>query len=139
MEAVALGLVGLLLILLGAAGAAIAVARRELVLVRGDFDDAVEAARHARRELEQDRRLRVLEGELVVVNTPKPDDQSIRGVVRQELESGLLVLTGAVYLERDVDHGRQVVREVPAGDVAVAGPKLGSWVQILYAPPGQES
>jgi hypothetical protein len=138
-QAVALGLAGLLLVLLGAAGAVIVAVRNVADRLEAERDDAIRHLRACQRDLEQSRRLRVLEGELVVVNTPKPDDQSVRGVVRQELESGLLVLAGADYLERDHDRGRETVRVVPVGDVVVAGPKLGSWVQVLTAPPGQEA
>lgn len=139
MQALAFGLAGLLLTLVGVLATIVLTTRHRLADVERECDDARAAARHARHELATDKTRRVLEGELVVVNTPKPDDQSVRGVVRQELESGLLVLAGAVYLDRDRDRGRDTVREVPVGDVVVGGPRLGGFVQVLYAGPGQES
>lgn len=139
MQAVAFGLAGLLLTLVGVLATVVLTTRHRLADVERECDDAREAARRARHDLAHAANRRVLEGELVVVNTPKPDDQSVRGVVRQELESGLLVLAGADYLERDHDRGRETVRVVPVGDVVVAGPKLGSWVQVLAVPPGQEA
>lgn len=72
-----------------------------------------------------------LVGELVVVNTPQPDDQSLRGIVRHELDNGGLVLTAAVYIDRE--HGRggeSTPVEVPAGDVYVPS---YSWAQIVQA------
>lgn len=139
MQAVLFAAVGVLLVLLGAATATLEVARRSILATREDLDEAIDAARRRGHELEQARRARVLEGELVVVNTPKPDDQSIRGVVDRELDNGLLCLKAAVYLERDVARGRETVREVPVGDVVVAGPKLGGFAQVLVATPGQEA
>lgn len=61
-----------------------------------------------------------LEGELVIVNTPAPDDQSIRGVVVRELNDGGLLLAGAVYLERVTARGGlEEVQERHVGDVIV--------------------
>lgn len=70
-----------------------------------------------------------LEGELVIVNTPRPDDQSIKGVCVRDLgRAGGMVLEAAVYLDRGIEHGREVPREVPAGDVVV---DRYSWAQIV--------
>lgn len=72
-------------------------------------------------------------GKVVVVNTPRPDDQSIRGVVTRELEDGGVVLTAAVVLETVVDRaGESSVEERPAGDVVV---RRVSWVQELPPEP----
>lgn len=139
MQALAFGLAGLLLTLVGVLATIVLTTRHRLRDVERHLDGAQERAHRLGRELAEAAHSRVLEGELVVVNTPKPDDQSVRGVVNRELESGLLVLTAAVYLERDRARGRDTVREVPVGDVVVAGPKLGGFVQVLYAGPGQES
>lgn len=77
--------------------------------------------RAARLECELDsRRQDPLEGELVIVSTPKPDDQSIRGLVTRTTPAGGLLLTGAVYLERQtVRGGREEVVEVPAAGAIV--------------------
>lgn len=72
---------------------------------------------------------RPLQGEHVIVNTPKPDDQSLRGFCVEELSRDRLRLTGAVYLEPD---GRSGVVEVPAGDVVVPA---YSWAQVIPPPP----
>jgi hypothetical protein len=94
-------------------------------------------ARELERKLEQ--RRRPLEGELCVIHTPKPDDQSLRGVVRAELDRGALVLSAAVYLEREGgERGGEVLREVPVGDVVIPA---YSWAQIAASgalPPSQE-
>lgn len=139
MQAVAFGLAGLLLVLVGAALTALVAARNVADRLEAERDAAGQRLRLLGRELEQAKRTRVLEGELVVVNTPRPDDQSVRGVVEQELDNGLLVLKGAVYLERIPGRGREEVREVSVGDVVVAGPRLGGFAQVLYAGPGQEA
>lgn len=81
------------------------------------------------RRLELERGRRRLEGELVVANTPRPDDQSIRGVVVRELDGGGLELRAAVYLERELERGAETVREVAAGDVVL--PRV-AWVQVLH-------
>lgn len=81
----------------------------------------------------------LLVGKTVVVNTPKPDDQSFRGVVREELATGELVLGAAIYYERRWGRGGQeVAAEVVVGDVVVRGPKLGAWIQVLYPATAQE-
>lgn len=95
----------------------------------------VAAILHARRasrrlaELEAERAASPLVGRTVVVNTPRPDDQALRGVVTRELEDGGVVLAGAAYLDRvEVRGGGAEVREVPAGDVVVT---RVAWVQLL--------
>lgn len=79
-------------------------------------------------------RVSPLEGELVIVNTARPDDQSIRGLVARETAAGALVLTGAVYLERNaVRGGREEVIEVPAaGAIVVHNPSTTQIVTDVY-------
>jgi hypothetical protein len=93
--------------------------------------DAVERAAARRHELELAALERggELEGELVIVNTPRPDDQTLKGVCRRELASGGLVLEAAVYLERRPSRGSEEVDEVPAGDVVVPA---YSFAQIVH-------
>jgi hypothetical protein len=68
-----------------------------------------------------------LVGELVIVNTPRPDDQTLKGVCRRDRgpDRGL-VLEAAVYLE---PRGQGQVAEVAAGDVVVPA---YSWAQIVH-------
>lgn len=73
-------------------------------------------------ELRDRRRARrpILEGKLLLVNTPKPDDQTLQGVCRAELAGGGLLLEGAVYIDRvPVRGGGEEPREVPAGTVVL--------------------
>jgi hypothetical protein len=51
---------------------------------------------HARR-----RRTGLQLGETYIVNTARPDDQSIRGVLVRELPSGAIMLAAAAYLDAD--------------------------------------
>lgn len=82
-------------------------------------------ARRDRRASESGRGRPSLEGRRVIVNTPKPDDQAIRGVVVQELEDGGYALAAAEYLE-PAQGG--TIREVKAGDVIVP---RASWIQLV--------
>lgn len=69
-------------------------------------------------------------GHTVVVNTPRPDDRSIRGVVTRELDGGGVVLSAAVIYNEVVGAGREAkVVEIPAGEVVV---HHVAWFQILY-------
>lgn len=73
-----------------------------------------------------------LEGRHCVVNTKRPDDQSIRGVVSEQYDDGGLLLRAAAYLEP----GGQ---ELDAGDVYLPGSSVSS-VQVdapLPAPPAE--
>lgn len=92
---------------------------------RGDLHDRV-----AELEAELERRDGgpELEGRYVIVNTPKPDDQSLRGWVRRQYPSGALDLADAELLER-ID-GRLVAQ--PAGSVFVPA---NSWVGLDADPP----
>lgn len=65
-----------------------------------------------------------LEGKLVVVNTPRPDDQTIRGVCRRELfdDEGrptALVLEAAEYVDSEHVRGEDRARRTPIGTVTV--------------------
>lgn len=72
-----------------------------------------------------------LEGELVLVNTPRPDERAYRGLVVRELPAGELELRGAEELERVPTRGGEDVRALRVGDAIVPGPRLGSAVQLL--------
>lgn len=72
-----------------------------------------------------------LEGELVLVNTPRPDERTFRGLVVRELPAGELELRGAEELERVPARGGEDVRTLRMGDAIVPGPRLGSAVQLL--------
>lgn len=102
----------IVLLILLAASAAAAVAYRR-------FARLEKRAALLERELEE-RRREPLEGELVIVTTPKPDDRSMRGLVSRVTDAGALVLTGTVYLETQATRGGGVeIREVPAAGVTV--------------------
>jgi hypothetical protein len=98
--------------------------REQLAAMR----DRLHAMRARIAAVEEEVASSALVGELVVVNTPKPDDQTLRGVCTRELKSGGLVLEAAVYLEREWSKGAEVAREVPAGDVVVPA---YSWAQVV--------
>jgi hypothetical protein len=70
-----------------------------------------------------------LEGRYVIVNTPKPDDQSLRGWVRRQYPDGALELRDADLLER-APNGDVVAQ--PAGEVLVP---VNSWVGLDAVPP----
>lgn len=72
-----------------------------------------------------------LEGELVLVNTARPDERTFRGLVVRELPAGELELRGAEELERVPMRGGEDVRGLRIGDAIVPGPRLGSAVQLL--------
>lgn len=106
-------------------------------------DTAAELAR-ARRELEDDRRTiaeldaeldrtgdrrSLEEGELVVVNTRKPDDQSIEGIVVRELDDRTVVLEAADLLVAGDGRGRAgAVERITLGPAVIPGPTV-SFVQ----------
>lgn len=117
-----LGLAAVLFLIACAAAAAVYGCRRGLRRIR-DLEGELEAHRSS-----------PLEGELVIVNTARPDDQSIRGFVVRETAAGALVLTGAVYLERNaVRGGREEVIEVPAaGAIVVHNPSSTQIVTDVY-------
>lgn len=71
-----------------------------------------------------------LGGRCVIVNTRRPDDQSVRGWVRSQHPDGTLELARAVYLEPGADG----VQEVAAGDVWIPAASI-SWVQVDVPPP----
>lgn len=110
---------------LARAGARLEVAAK----VRGELDSRVA-------ELEAELEARSagpdLEGRYVIVNTPKPDDQSFRGWVRREYPGGELELTNAELLEPGPD-GTVVAQ--PAGTVLV---ERHSWLGLDAIPPSSE-
>lgn len=72
-----------------------------------------------------------LVGRLVSVNTPNPDDQSIKGVCARQLADGGLVLEAAVYM--DTVRGRDQVVEVVERPIGTAIVRAYSWAQVLEA------
>jgi hypothetical protein len=74
-----------------------------------------------------------LEGRYVIVNTPKPDDQSLRGWVRRQYATGALELADADLLERGPT-GDLVAQ--PAGVVLIPA---NAWVGLDATPPAPEA
>lgn len=90
-----------------------------------------EAARRRLEELELERRRSPLEGELVIVNTPRPDDQTLRGVCLRDLgrERGM-VLTAAEYVDTELARGEEKPRRTPlVGEVHVPAYSFAQIVQ----------
>jgi hypothetical protein len=100
--------------------------RKELAAAHGRLEHAAERLAELEDELQRARG--PLVGQLVVVNTPRPDDQSIRGVITAQLDDGGFVLAGAELLETIRDRGGDQVVEQQIGDVVV--PRY-SWLQRL--------
>lgn len=69
-----------------------------------------------------------LVGQRVIVNTPRPDEQSIRGVVTLTLDDGSIVLAAGELLETVRDRDGEHVEAQPLGDVVIA---RHSWIQRL--------
>lgn len=87
-------------------------------------------------ELEAANRPSSLVGQTVAANTRKPDDQTLHGVVREELPDGALLLAGAILLEPvPVAGGGTTIRRTRVGDVRV---RDVSWVQIGAELPARE-
>jgi hypothetical protein len=104
----------------------------DLIALRGEraaLSARIEHAGERIGELEDDlERYRTgpLLGQRVIVNTPRPDEQSIRGVVTIELDSGGLVLAAAELLETVHDRDGEHVEAQAIGDVVVPA---YSWAQ----------
>lgn len=94
----------------------------------------LEATRQRLEDLALARQRSPLEGELVLVNTPKPDDQTIRGVCRRELrdETGRpvgIVLEAAEYVGTELHRGEERPTRTPIGDVVVPAYAFAQIVQ----------
>lgn len=110
---------------------------RELAQSQGELEGARRWAARLERELDEHlAELSALQagplvGRLVAVNTPNPDDQSIRGVCTRELEDGGLVLSPAVYMDTVRTRGGELqVQERPMAAAVI--PRY-AWAQIIDA------